>query len=471
MYRHLINKKSKRLIPGFILFSLFIFSISGCKMSGDALAEYNGGKITRGQMYEWLEVRGISKEATVKKKSIQKTKLRQMVLDALTVQEAIKTGFDKSDDFQKKLSVAQKSFHAGYMQKDFSKNGKFSEEAVAIRLIKFTVQNPRSLNKNNIAAGAKEIEAAFKLKNEAALKALKEIESGVKFEEAAKKYSDDMTNKNGGYAGYITREMREPEFTEAVFKLNKGEYTKEPIKTGNALYLVLVEDKTTVTDENIDSIFKDKGNASVIKKRLVSKGITTLVDKLKQAQDVTVNLDVIEKGAPAAVIFKVAERTCTVQELNDHINKIYNKAMLPGQKPVDLKTKKDVASRLLSEELLARELIRTNVDKTDAFKKEWSHYYNHILSTEYKNSKISAGLTVTEQEIKEEYDKNKSRSYVKREMQGKKMVQSFYQFSEVKEKIRIVLTNKKKMQSAKAWEEKLLSENSFKINENKLEGD
>lgn len=470
MYRHLINKTGKRIIPGIMLFSFLTLSMSGCKLSGDALAEYNGGKITRGQMYEWLEVRGISKDATIKKKSIQKSKLRQMALDRLAEQEALQSGFDKSDEFQKKLISAKRSFYAGFMQKSLSGNSKFSEEAVSIRLVKFTVQNSKIENKKSKEITGKELEDAARLKRDAAVKAIKEYESGIKFEEVAKKYSDDFTGKSGGFAGYITRDMREPEFTAAVFQLNKGEYTKEPLKIGNAFYIVLVEDKTTITDENIESIIKDKNNSSAMKKRLIAKGITSRVDQLKHEKDVEANFDVIDKGNPSAVIFKAGDITCTVNDLNAYIDKIYNRALHPDQKPLDSKTKKDLAERLLTEELLARELLRTNLDKKEPFIKEWQHYYTHILSSEYKNSKVLANITVTDQEIKEEYEKNKTRSYVKREMKGKKMVQSFYPLSEIKEKIKMVLSNKKKIQSIREWEEKLLSSNNFKINENKLEG-
>jgi len=465
-----MNKKGNSIVPGFILFSIFVFCMSGCKFSGDALAEYNGGKITRGQMYEWLEVRGISKDATIKKKSIQKSKLRQMALDNLAEQEALKSGFDKSDVFQKKLNGARRSFCAGYMQKDLSKNAKFSEEAVSVRLIKLTVQSSKIENKKSIALTGKELEEAFKLKNDAALKVIKEYESGAKFEDLAKKYSDDITGKNGGFAGYITRDMREPEFTDAVFKMNKGEYSKTPLKAGNAFYIAMVEDKTAITDENIESIIKDKNNTSTMKKRLIARGIKSRVDQLKQEKDVETKFDVIDKGSPSAVIFRAGNISCTVKDLNDYIDKIYNKALHPDQKPLDSKTKKDLAERLLTEELLARELIRTGMDKKDPFTKEWSYYYRHLLSSEYKNSQILAEIDVTDQEIKEEYEKNKNRSYAKREMKGKKMVQSFYPLNEIKGKIKMVLTNKKKIQALRVWEEKLLTSNNFKINENKLEG-
>ncbi len=470
MYRHLMNKTGYRIITRFMLLSLLVFCMTGCKLSRDTLAEYNGGKITRGQLYEWLEVRGISKDATIKKKSIQKSKLRQMALDNLTEQEALKSGFDKSDEFQKKLAGAKRSFYAGFMQKSFSGNTKFNDEAAAIRLVKLNIQTSKIENKKSKEMTGKELENAVNAKKEIALKAIKEYESGVKFEDVAKKYSEDFTGKNGGFAGYITRDMREPEFTAAVFNMKKGEYTKEPLKIGNSFYVVLLEDKAAITDENIESVIKDKNNSTAMKKRLIARSITSRVDQLKQDKDVVKNFDLIDKGNPAAVIFKAGDITCTLKDLNGYIDKIYNKALHPDQKPLDSKTKKDLAERLLTEELLARELVRTGLDKKEQFTKEWSHYYRHILSSEYKNNKVLAGITITDQEIKEEYEKNKSRSYVKREMKGKKMVQSFYSFGEVKEKIRLVLTNKKKIQSIREWEEKLLSSNNFTINEKKLEG-
>ncbi len=64
------------------------------------------------------------------------------------------------------------------------------------------------------------------------------IKKGDDFNELAKKYSKE---KNADL-GYFTKDMMVPEFGEVAFKMKKGEYTKEPIKTKFGYHIIKVDD-------------------------------------------------------------------------------------------------------------------------------------------------------------------------------------------------------------------------------------
>jgi peptidyl-prolyl cis-trans isomerase C len=71
-----------------------------------------------------------------------------------------------------------------------------------------------------------------------------QIEGGKSFEDLAKQHSKDTGNKNaGGDLGYFTKEAMVKEFSDAAFKMNKGETSKTPIKTQFGWHVVRVEDK------------------------------------------------------------------------------------------------------------------------------------------------------------------------------------------------------------------------------------
>lgn len=64
------------------------------------------------------------------------------------------------------------------------------------------------------------------------------LESGEeKFEDLALKYSKDQPD-----LGYFTANVMVPEFSEAAFKMDKGSYSKEPVKTEFGYHVILVED-------------------------------------------------------------------------------------------------------------------------------------------------------------------------------------------------------------------------------------
>lgn len=81
-------------------------------------------------------------------------------------------------------------------------------------------------------------------KEEEAKDIIKKIAGGAKFEDLAKEFSKDSSNKaSGGDLGYFTKDSMVKEFAEAAFKLGKGETSKEPVKTQFGYHVIQVEDK------------------------------------------------------------------------------------------------------------------------------------------------------------------------------------------------------------------------------------
>lgn len=70
------------------------------------------------------------------------------------------------------------------------------------------------------------------------------LEGGAKFADLAKEYSKDKSNaQNGGELGYFAQSDMVKEFADAAFALNKGDYTKAPVKTQFGYHVILQEDK------------------------------------------------------------------------------------------------------------------------------------------------------------------------------------------------------------------------------------
>jgi peptidyl-prolyl cis-trans isomerase D len=73
--------------------------------------------------------------------------------------------------------------------------------------------------------------------------ALKQLKAGAKFEDLAKKYSEDPSSKDGGSVGWIKRGgFPVPEVDKAAFSLAKGA-TSEVINAGYAFVILRVDDK------------------------------------------------------------------------------------------------------------------------------------------------------------------------------------------------------------------------------------
>ena len=77
---------------------------------------------------------------------------------------------------------------------------------------------------------------------------IRSIDTTLDFDiELAKSKSKDGSAQNGGDVGWIARGQVVPEFADAAFKLNKGQYTQTPVKTQFGYHVIYVEDKKPTT--------------------------------------------------------------------------------------------------------------------------------------------------------------------------------------------------------------------------------
>lgn len=83
---------------------------------------------------------------------------------------------------------------------------------------------------------------------------LKQLKSGSKFEDVAKKYSEDPGSSNvGGSLGWIGRGQMTPEFEKAAFSLPKGQVS-DVVKSVDGFHIVRVDDKQDAHVKSLDEV-------------------------------------------------------------------------------------------------------------------------------------------------------------------------------------------------------------------------
>lgn len=112
---------------------------------------------------------------------------------------------------------------------------------------------------------------------------IKKLKNGESFDDLAKEYSDDTSNKDkGGDLGYFnTGDMLE-EFEKAAFALKKGKYTTTPVKTKYGYHIILKTDekeKPSLEDKKEEII---KTLASEAKSKDTALSINALVELRKE---------------------------------------------------------------------------------------------------------------------------------------------------------------------------------------------
>jgi len=78
---------------------------------------------------------------------------------------------------------------------------------------------------------------------EIAKEIIAQLDRGTRFDVLAGMYSKDATNSTGGDLGWFGKGMMIPEFENAAFALEKGEYSKDPVKSQFGYHIIKLTDK------------------------------------------------------------------------------------------------------------------------------------------------------------------------------------------------------------------------------------
>ena len=463
----------KKIICVFII--LLIGSFLGCKREGDILATYKGGSITRGDFYKWIEARRFTKDSVIKSKASQKDKLEKMAVELITIAKAKEAGFDKTEEIQVHKDIAAESL---LMQKLYNKEirekAQFKEPAVKIRQILIRVKDfeidPKQKNKR-VNLSKQELE---KRNAEAVAKAkeiIEKLKKGENFEQLAAQHSEDFSKKKGGDIGYITRDMMPPDFTAVAFSLKEGEFTKEPVKTSTGIYIIKVEEKEELTEKNTEKIIKDKGQAMRIKSAMLRNYSKNYIDKLMGASDVKIFENKALSRNNTDFLFKVGDKNFTIGDLTKRIELRQFVGLGNKQKTnITDDQRKSLAKNYFQYEVLKRDAIAKGIDKDPEYMKEIQIRVDGIIAREYMEKILGKDVKVTQQEIREEYDKNKDNRYFKMVNQGKNRVKQPEPFINVKDRIEKNLISTKKVENRKDWTKQILQEYNYKVDESELEG-
>lgn len=91
----------------------------------------------------------------------------------------------------------------------------------------------------------------------------KEIDAGLDFSEAAKKYSEDVgSNENGGLLDPFARGDMVKPFEDSAFSLPVGQIS-EPVKTSFGWHIIRVEDRTGIIDKSFDEWLSELKSKSI----------------------------------------------------------------------------------------------------------------------------------------------------------------------------------------------------------------
>lgn len=206
------------------------------------LAEVNGKKIYEDDVFHLLA--GIEDKQRFNSKEGFNILTDELVNQELILQNAKENNFDQEDEFRQRLEEVKND-----MLKNYAMHKIFNE----VTINDDEVLDYYNKNKDTLFSPTTYTASHILVEDEnKANKILEEIENGLDFAEAAKKYSIDPSKDNGGSLGTFPKGVMVPEFQEGLDKLSIGEVSK-PVKSQFGYHLIKLDDKK-VNEQNFEDI-------------------------------------------------------------------------------------------------------------------------------------------------------------------------------------------------------------------------
>ncbi|RWX74370.1 peptidylprolyl isomerase [Neorhizobium lilium] len=194
---------------------------------------------------------------------------------------AMSEGIKDTEDFKKRMAyIGDRELHNAYFRKHVV--DATTPEEIKARYDKEVAALPKQ----------QEVHARHILvKTEDEAKAvIADLDKGKDFAEIAKEKSQDSNKDEGGDLGWFGPGRMVPEFEEAAFALDKGQYTKTPVKTQFGYHVIKIEDKRDAAPPPFDQV-QDQVKQLVMRDKYVA-----LIEKAKADQKIDIKDEALKKG-------------------------------------------------------------------------------------------------------------------------------------------------------------------------------
>ncbi len=245
-------------------------------MEQTPLATVNGKNIYASNLDELINQLPPEQQGQFKSREGRRALLDELIAQDLFYHEAKDKGFDKTDEFKEIVKDAEEKLLKTTSIANFMKGIDVDDDEVK----KFYDEHPEQF----ISPASVRASHILVPEEQQAKDILDEINEGKKsFEDAAKEYSTCPSKEHGGDLNYFQKGRMVPEFENAAFNMEKGETSKEPVKSPFGYHIIKVTDKQpeqkipfdVVKDSAKDFIRGEKQNAEF------RKHIEELKDKYK----------------------------------------------------------------------------------------------------------------------------------------------------------------------------------------------
>lgn len=267
----------RRIIPFLALAIGLSLGTVGCGEKGDTggdsaqseaegsklLATVNGKNITEGDLSQYRSDRPNSAQM-----HNQDALLNELVQQEVVYQDALRQNLDEDPQFIRDLERMRTRLLVSAAVQNAIDNAPVSDESLRKEYDKLKERMVTTEYK----AGHILVED-----EEQANSLIKQLDQGADFAELAKKHSTDSSSAQGGDLGWVNPQQMVPSFSAALEQLEKGSYSKQPVKTPFGWHIIKLDDSRQTEPPAFEQI--KPRLMQMVKQRYVGEYIEGLVDK------------------------------------------------------------------------------------------------------------------------------------------------------------------------------------------------
>ncbi len=262
----------KTFLAGVLLASLTTLASAEQAAKKDQLiATVNGVKITTSDMNTFFSSQPASERPRTPQGAVA-----ELINRELLKQEALKQKLDKEESFKKMLDAQRTNLLVNALLAKRIKDIDLSDKALK-----------KEYDEKIKKADLTEYKARHILVKDkkAAEDIIKQLKDGADFQKLAKEKSTGPSANSGGDLGWFSAATMVPEFSAALKKMKKGQFSETPVKTQFGWHVILLEDSRKREAPPFDKVKPQ------LKQSLTSKAIHAYIDQLTRKADIKINTE------------------------------------------------------------------------------------------------------------------------------------------------------------------------------------
>ena len=213
----------------------------GASAADKAVAEVNGTPITQAMIDTYAKHRQEIRPGKVPQEQL----VNEVIGKVLVYQDAVAKGMDKDPELQARIERLRREVIVSEALDAYAAAHPVSEKELEDVYNQAVAQTAGDEYKARHILVDSEDEAKA---------IIVELDGGADFAELAKSKSTGPSGKQGGDLGWFRAGTMVKPFSDAAAKLEKGSYTKTPVKTQFGWHVILLEDIRPITPPSLDDV-------------------------------------------------------------------------------------------------------------------------------------------------------------------------------------------------------------------------